>query len=267
MSDPIHKVRFHGVAAYEILAPDGRRILLDPFFAGNPACSVAAEDFDRVDLIIVTHAARDHLGDTPAIARRTGATVLCGNEVQAYLRALDVPQSQIRPTAWGMRLEICGFEIQTIECRHCSGATMPDGSFVSGIPLAYIIELGGGVRWYHPGDTSLFSDMRLQGELYQPTIGSLGIANPSGIADPRPGRKLTTDLSPREGLLAAQWLGLKTVLPCHYTDPDDPLVRQFQRCLEEAKAAGERVPESLVLMPSEWISLDSNGSVRRLSGA
>ncbi|MET4043571.1 L-ascorbate metabolism protein UlaG (beta-lactamase superfamily) [Bradyrhizobium sp. RT6a] len=263
MSDSVCNVRYHGVAAYEIVAADGRRILLDPFFAGNPASLVKAEDFERVDLILVTHAARDHLGDTPAIAKLTGATVLCGNEVQAYLRAMDVPASQIRPTAWGMRLEIAGFEIQTLECRHCSGATMPDGSFVSGIPLAFIIELGAGVRWYHPGDTSLFSDMRLQGELYQPTIGSLGIANPSGIADPRPGRKLTTDLSPREGVLAAQWLGLKTVLPCHYTDPDDPLVHQFQRCLADAKAAGESVPESLVLAPGDWISLDASGCIRR----
>ncbi|MGY4501308.1 L-ascorbate metabolism protein UlaG (beta-lactamase superfamily) [Bradyrhizobium sp. GM24.11] len=263
MTKSLYLVRFHGVAAYEIVSADGRRILLDPFFTGNPACSIKVEDFERVDLIIVTHAARDHLGDTPAIAKRTGAAVLCGNEVQAYLRAMDVPASQIRPTAWGMRLEIAGFEIQTLECRHCSGVSMPDGSFVSGIPLAYIIELGDGIRWYHPGDTSLFSDMRLQGELYKPTIGSLGIANPTGIADERPGRKLTTDLSPREGVLAAQWLGLKTVLPCHYTDQEDPLVHQFERCLSDARAQGERVPDSLVLAPGEWISLDSDGCVSR----
>ncbi|MET4483681.1 metal-dependent hydrolase [Bradyrhizobium sp. F1.13.3] len=264
MTDTLYKIRFHGVAAYEIIAPDGRRILLDPFFSGNPACSVTVEAFDRVDLILVTHAAGDHLGDTHTIAKRTGAPVVCGVEVQAYLKAMNIPASQIRPTAWGMRLEVGGFKVQTVECRHCSGTMMLDGSFVSGIPLAFIVELEDEIRWYHPGDTSLFSDMRLQGELYRPTIGSLGIANPTGISDSRPGRKLTTDLSPREGILAAQWLGLKTVLPCHYTDPDDPLVTEFQNCLSEAKARGEIVPQSIVLHAGDWITIDPTGNVRRI---
>ncbi|WP_084801228.1 MBL fold metallo-hydrolase [Bradyrhizobium sp. Tv2a-2] len=264
MNDALYKVRFLGVAAYEIVVPDGRHILLDPFLTGNPACKVAVEDLDRVDLILVTHAALDHLGDAHTIAKRTGAPVVCGGEVSAYLKAMNVPASQMRTTAWGMRLEVSGFEIQTVECRHCSGTTAPDGSFVSGIPLSFIAELGDGIRWYHPGDTSLFSDMRLQGELYKPTIGSLGIANPTGLSDSKPGRKLTTVLSPREGVLAAQWLGLKTVLPCHYTDPADPLVIEFQNCLSEARAKGESVPEAIVLRGGDWITIDATGKVCRI---
>ncbi|MDW9782433.1 hypothetical protein GOB92_30750 [Sinorhizobium meliloti] len=256
------KVRFLGVAAYEMITQEGRRALLDPFFSGNPACPVAPEEFDHVDLILVTHAAKDHLGDTAQIALKTGASVICGGEVGAYLRAHGVPETQIRLTAWGMRLEVAGFEVQTLECRHCSFTTLPNGSFVSGIPLAFLIDLNENIRWYHPGDTSLFSDLKLQGELYRPTIGSLGIANPTGIPSNAPGTKLTTDLSPREGVLAAQWLGLKTVLPCHYTSLDDDLVRAFMRCVDDARVKGETVPEVLLLGPGDWLNIAADGSTR-----
>ncbi|MER8929028.1 MBL fold metallo-hydrolase [Mesorhizobium sp. M0859] len=260
---PFVQIRFLGVAAYEMIMQDGRRLLLDPFFNGNPASPVAPDEFDQVDLILVTHAAKDHLGDTAQIALKTGAPVLCGGEVRAYLQAHGIPSSQIRVSAWGMRLEIAGFEVQTLECHHCSFTTLPNGSFVSGIPLAFLIDLNENIRWYHPGDTSLFSDLRLQGDLYKPTIGSLGIANPSGVSSPTaaPGRKLTTDLSPREGLLAAQWLGLSTVLPCHYTDPDDPLVKEFMGLVDAARDRGEAVPRTVVMKPGDWLGLDVAGNI------
>lgn len=161
-----------------------------------------------------------------------------------------------------MRLSVAGIEVQTVECRHCSHMTMPDGSFISGIPLAYIVMLDDNVRLYHPGDTALFSDMKLHGELYRPTIGSVGIANPDGISAPAPGEKLTSDMSPREGVLAAQWLGLRTVLPCHYTDPDNPDVLEFVRRLEEAGAKGETVPEAVVMRPGDWLEIDGDGASR-----
>ncbi|QRM32387.1 MBL fold metallo-hydrolase [Microvirga sp. VF16] len=258
---PFLQVRFLGVAAYEMITQDGRRVLLDPFLTGNPACPVVPEEFDRVDLIMVTHAAKDHLGDTARIALKSGAPVICGGEVRAYLEAHGVPASQIRVTAWGMRLEVAGFEVQTLECRHCSFTTLPDGSFVSGIPLAFLLDLNENIRWYHPGDTSLFYEMKLQGKLYRPTIGSLGIANPAGIPSNAPGKKLTTDLSPREGVLAAQWLGLNTVLPCHYTSLDDELVRAFMRCVDDARVKGETVPEVLLLEPGEWLRIAADGSM------
>ena len=70
--------------------------------------------------------------------------------------------------------------------------------------MAFVIYAGPGVRFYHYGDTAIFSDMKLQAELYQPTIGCVGIANPVEILHrwPMPGRMLTAEMSPREGALA-----------------------------------------------------------------
>jgi L-ascorbate metabolism protein UlaG (beta-lactamase superfamily) len=253
------RIRFFGVAAYEIITPEGKHILIDPFLDENPGSPAKAHELERVDLILVTHAAVDHLGDTEALARRTGAPVICGGEVKAYLMAKGIPGEQIRATTWGIRVEVAGIEVQPLECHHWSQIKMPDGTFASGVPMAFIVYAAPNVRFYHYGDTALFSDMKLQAELYQPTIGAIGIANPHAILHrfPMPGRMMTAEMSPREGALAAQWLGLQTVLPCHYVTPeDDPDVAAFQAELAAAKARGEQVPESIVLNPGDTLTID-----------
>ena len=249
------RIRFFGVAAYEIVTRQGQHILIDPFLDDNPGSPVKSGQLERVDLILVSHAAPDHLGDTEAITRRTGAPVICGGEVKAYLIAKGIPGTQLRATTWGIAVEVAGIKVQPVECHHWSQIKMPDGTFASGVPMAFVVYADPGVRFYHYGDTAIFSDMKLQAELYQPTIGCVGIANPEEILHrfPMPGRMLTAEMSPKEGALAAEWLGLETVLPCHYINPDCAEVREFNRFLSEAEDRGHRVPKSVVLKPGETI--------------
>jgi L-ascorbate metabolism protein UlaG (beta-lactamase superfamily) len=249
------EIRFFGVAAYEIVTRQGQHILIDPFLDDNPGSPVKSGQLERVDLILVSHAAPDHLGDTEAIARRTGAPVICGGEVKAYLMAKGIPGTQLRATTWGIAVEVAGIKVQPVECHHWSQIKMPDGTFASGVPMAFVVYADPGVRFYHYGDTAIFSDMKLQAELYQPTIGCFGIANPEEILHrfPMPGRMLTAEMSPKEGALAAQWLGLETVLPCHYINPDCEEVREFNRFLDDARERGQTVPKSVVLKPGETI--------------
>jgi L-ascorbate metabolism protein UlaG (beta-lactamase superfamily) len=251
------RIRFFGVAAYEIVTSGGQHILIDPFLDENPGSPVKSNELERVDLVIISHAAADHLGDTEAIAKRTAAPIICGGEVKAYLTEKDVPPTQIRATTWGIAVEVAGIKVQPVECHHWSQIKMPDGTFASGVPMAFVVYADPGVRFYHYGDTALFSDMKLQAELYQPTIGCVGIANPLEILHrwPMPGQMLTAEMSPREGALAAQWLGLETVLPCHYINPDCPEVREFEQHLAAAKAKGAKVPKSVVLKPGEFIEV------------
>ena len=249
------RIRFFGVAAYELITEAGQHILIDPFLDENPGSPVKSAELPRVDLILVSHAAVDHLGDTESIARRTGAPIICGGEVRAYLVDKGIPGEQIRATTWGIAVEVAGIKVQPLECHHWSQIKMPDGSFASGVPMAFIVYTDPGVRFYHYGDTAIFSDLKLQAELYQPTIGCIGIANPQEILHryPMPGQMLTAEMSPLEGALAAQWLQLKTVLPCHYINPDCAEVREFERLLTLAEEAGAKVPRSIVLKPGETI--------------
>lgn len=259
------RIRFLGVAAYEIVTRGGTRILIDPFLDRNPSSPIQHDAFDKVDLVIVSHAAIDHFGDTEAIARRYGCPVICGGEVKAYLKAKGIPAEQIRATTWGIRVEVAGIEVQPVECHHWSQLEMPDGSFASGVPMAFVVYADEGVRFYHYGDTAIFSDMKLQAELYKPTIGCVGIANPHAVAawNPMPGRMLTAEMSPYEGALASQWLGLETVLPCHYLDADDPDVAEFERHLAALAARGEPVPNSIVMKPGETIEIPAGGGAAR----
>lgn len=258
MAEGAPYLRFFGVAAYELVTGQGKHILIDPFLDENPANPVKSADLEQVDLIVVSHAAHTHLGDTEAIARRSGAPIICGGEVAAYLHARGIPQEQIRSTVWGLLVDVAGIRVQPVECHHWSQLTMPDGTLVSGVPMGFVVYVEPGIRFYHYGDTAIFSDLRLIGELYQPTVGCVGIANPTELdADEiAAGKMLTGEMNPYEGALASQWLGLKTVLPCHYNDPSCVEVQEFNQHLEEARARGEQVPESVVLGPGDTLALE-----------
>lgn len=259
------KIRFLGVAAYEIVTNDGKHILVDPFLDENPGSPVGSDELERVDLILVSHAPFDHFGDTEKIARRTGAPVVCGGEVKAFLTAKGIPPGQVQATTWGIAVEVAGIRVQPVECRHWSQMLMPDGTLASGQPMGFVVYVDPGVRFYHYGDTALFSDLRLIGKLYQPTIGCVGITQPQEILEriSGPGRILTGEMSPREGALAAQWLGLGTVLPCHYINPDCADVDEFTGHLDEARARGESVPTSIVLAPGDVLENTTGGWTRR----
>jgi L-ascorbate metabolism protein UlaG (beta-lactamase superfamily) len=247
------QIRFFGVAAYELITGAGQHILIDPFLDENPGSPIKSSQLEQVDLILVSHAAFDHLGDTEAIARRTGAPVICGGDVKAYLVAKGLPPDQIQATTWGIRVEVAGIEVQPVECHHWSQIRMPDGTYATGVPMGFVVYTDPGVRFYHYGDTAIFSDLRLIADLYRPTIGCIGITQPVELLAQvsGPGRILTGEMTPREGALAAQWLQLETVLPCHYIDPDCEDVRAFDRYLEEARSQGKQVPQSVVLKPGE----------------
>lgn len=257
-------IRFLGVAAYEIVTSEGKHILIDPFIDENPGSPIRSDELARVDLIVVSHAPFDHFGDTEKIARRTGAPVICGGEVKAFLVAKGIPESQVRATTWGIAVEVAGIKVQPVECHHWSQMRMPDGSLISGVPMSFVIYADPGVRFYHYGDTALFSDLKLIGELYRPTVACLGITQPQEILArvSGPGRILTGEMSPREGALAAQWLGAPLVLPCHYIDAGCDDVREFEACLASARARGENVPTSLVLQPGDV--LETDGATHRV---
>lgn len=257
------RITFYGVAAYEIITSQGQHILVDPYLDANPGSPVKSHELERVDLICVSHGAFDHMGDAEAIARRTGAPVVCGGDVKACLTARGIPADQVQATVWGIAVEVAGIRVQPVECHHWSSVTLPNGQHVAGVPIGFVIYADPSVRFYHYGDTAIFSDLNLIGELYQPTIGAIGISQPIEILDrvSGPGRILTGEMSPREGALAAQWLNLDIVLPCHYIDPQCADVREFGRHLDEARARGARVPKSLALTPGDTLRIDEVGKI------
>ena len=213
------RLRFLGASGYEVIGPTGR-ILFEPCLRANPWAPVTVETIETPDLICVSHGAWDHLGDAAEIARRTGAPVITSADVARRLIAEGVPVDQVRATIWGVCYEIAGIAVRPVECHHWTSSELPDGTVVAGTPLSFIVETEPGVRIYHFGDSALYGDMRLVGELYRPTVALLGCAQTDGLPDdPGAGHVLTGEMNPDEAALAAEWLGVRYAVATHYMHP------------------------------------------------
>ena len=139
------------------LKTGGFDVLVDPFFSGNPAASAKAADLPA-DFILVTHGHGDHVGDTAAIAKRTGALVISNFEICNWLGKQGVKTHGQH--LGGGHQHPFGYLKLTLALH---GSALPDGSY-GGNPAGFLLTTNDGRKIYMAGDTGLFGDMRLIGE-------------------------------------------------------------------------------------------------------
>ncbi|MEM5277016.1 metal-dependent hydrolase [Cupriavidus taiwanensis] len=189
------EVLWLGQAATRITTPGGKVIVIDPWLTNNPKTPTGFKQLSalgKVDLILVTHAHNDHLGDTPALARLTNAPVYNGGGLGRALVSLGlVPEAQVQrfgKSGTVMPFGPAGPKITAVHAEHSSElalknpATGKDETHYGGEPVGYIIELENGFRIWHMGDTGLFGDMRLIGEIYKPDLVLIPIGGHSTMA-------------------------------------------------------------------------------------
>jgi len=217
---------------------------MEPFLRNNPVAPYTPDDVPAPDVILVSHGAWDHFGDTAEIALRTGAPVVCPADVAEKLYEAGLPESQVRPVIWGVCYAFGDLVIRPVECHHWSSVTLRDGRIVTGVPLSFIVETEPGVRIYHFGDTTIFPGLRMIGELYAPTVGILGCAQTDGLPDPGAGALLTGEMNPDEAARAAEWLGVEHVIATHYLHPG-PEVDELARRVPIYDTTGRRAVHAL----------------------
>ena len=249
-------ITFHGISTYEVSGPNGR-VLFDPFLTGNPAAVQAAVDLATPDVIVVSHAAWDHMADAAPVAIRTGAPVVCGTDTAALLEQDGVPAGQIRRTTNGIRVGVGDLVIRPVACAHWSQATLRDGRVITGVPMAFVIEFEPGVRVYHFGDSAITSEMSLIGRLHRPTVGLLGVTQPWSLVVPGGGTVVSGEMSPGEAALAAELLGVRYAVATHYEDHRHPDVQEFLLEVPKADSTGKRVPLALAAGESLVVDGDS----------
>ncbi len=188
--------KFHGHATHELTVNE-TVILIDPFFSGNPAATISAEDVNP-DYILVSHGHGDHIGDTVAIAKRTGAKVIANFEIaEGWLTKQGV--SNIHPQHIGGGFTHAFGYVKMTNALH--GSQLPDGS-EGGNPVGFLLEIEG-KRLYFACDTGLFSDMALIAE------GGLDLAV-LPIGD-------NFTMGPADAKIAVErFLKPKVVVPVHY---------------------------------------------------
>lgn len=204
-----------------LVETSSHRLIIDPFLNGNPLAKTKPEEVE-CDFILVTHGHEDHLGDAIAIAKRTGATILANYEIATYCGRQGVKNA--RPINPGGAWNAPFGRVKFTTAHHSSSISTPDGGFLYlGNPCGIVIEADGKTL-YHAGDTALFLDMKLIGELHQIDVAMLPI-----------GDDLTMGMD--DAVRAIGFLDAKLAIPMHYNTFDiiklDP--HEFVR---KAEAAG-----------------------------
>jgi L-ascorbate metabolism protein UlaG (beta-lactamase superfamily) len=213
------------------LEAGGQHILIDPFFSGNPAASTSADKV-AADFILVSHGHGDHVGDTAAIVKRTGALVISNFEIASWLGKKGI-KAHGQHIGGGFHHPF-GYLKLTLALH---GSELPDGSN-GGNPTGFLLTTQSGEKIYFAQDTGLFGDMKL--------IGDEGI----DLAVLPIGDNFT--MGPDDALRAVELLRPKHVVPIHYNT--------FALIQQDGPAWARRVAEKKlsiphVLCPGETLTL------------
>lgn len=226
------KITWLGHSAFLLEAE--KKVLIDPFISGNPMASCSPEELNP-DIIAVTHGHSDHLGDTIEIGKRTGCRIISIHEVANYIKSKGVFAEGMNK---GGTINVEGITLTMTDALHSSSIDASGFSFDGGCPAGFVICIGGH-SIYHAGDTGVFGDMQLIGELYEPELALLPI-----------GDRFTMGI--KEAVKAIELLRPGIVVPMHYNTFD--VIKQDPE--EFRKAVEAKVDTKVVIMkPGESIEL------------
>ncbi|MEM9405466.1 MAG: metal-dependent hydrolase [Acidobacteriota bacterium] len=178
------------------LFDDGsQKMAIDPFLTDNPVAKHRAEDV-VCQTIGLTHAHFDHMADALGIAQANNANIVAAFEICNYMQELG--HENVNPGNAGGKIATEFGWVAFTQAFHSSSF---DGRYM-GMPNGLVVNIGGKTI-YHLGDTGLFSDLKLLGEIYKPDIVCVPI-----------GDRFT--MGPELGTMAAEMVGAPIAVPMHY---------------------------------------------------
>lgn len=228
------KMVFLGNMGFKFTTPGGKVILTDPWLKGNADAPFGIDGVDKADLILVSGAHADNLGDAIDLGKKTGATVIATNELIAWMMSQGLDAKQAYGMMQGGMYRRDGISVKVVRAVHTAGIAIPGQPTrgYGGESIGFIITFENDLRLYFSGDTGLFGDMQLFGSLYKPHVAILSTM----------GRFM---MEPEDGALAAKFLmtdnpNLKTIIPAHHRikQPVPGATGNPQKVAEEIKKLG-----------------------------
>ena len=244
------QVQWLGQAAFKITTVAGKVIVIDPWLITNPKTPPAykkLESLGKVDLVLVTHAHFDHFADAPALAKMNDAPFWGPAGLSQSMQVLGIlPVAQanrmnksgaIQPFGPGVKITMTRAE-HSSELLWRNPATDKDEVHVGGEASGFMIEFENGFKLWHLGDTGLFGDMKLLGDLYKPDLVLMPIGGGSFVMNPVDAAYATREL-----------IRPKAVIPMHYgTNPGLPGTPQ-----QFSAALGQSAIKVLAMQPGETL--------------
>lgn len=197
----INKITYAGHSAI-FLHSANHTIAIDPWLNGNPLCPDSLKNPERLDLVILTHGHSDHAGDAVMLMKKYGCKLAATFELACLIAAQGVPAENLIYMNTGGTIKFNNFSVTLTQAFHSNSYETPQGSVYAGMPNGVLLN-DGSRKFYHAGDTALFSDLKLIGEKYAPEYAFLPIGD-------------TFTMGPEDAALAASWLKAKTAIPIHY---------------------------------------------------
>jgi L-ascorbate metabolism protein UlaG (beta-lactamase superfamily) len=196
-----NRLTWLGHAAFRIDTPSGKVILIDPWIQTNPMCPEANKKFEHVDTMLITHGHFDHIADAVELGKKHKPQIVGIYELCVWLESKGV--SSASPMNKGGTQKVGEIEVTMVNAVHSCGIKDGDEIIYGGEACGYIVRLPGGLTVYHAGDTALFGDMKLIGELYAPDVALLPIGD-------------HYTMGPREAAMAIRFLNVRHVIPMHF---------------------------------------------------
>ncbi|WP_047985097.1 metal-dependent hydrolase [Ornithinibacillus californiensis] len=192
------KVSYHGHSAVKVESGE-HTILIDPFITGNPLSDLNADEV-KANYILLTHGHNDHVGDTVEIAKRNDALVIAPNELADYLGYKGV---RVHNMHIGGSREFDFGKVKFTQAFHGSSFEEEGGKIIyTGMPGGILLTVEGKTI-YHLGDTALFTDLKMYGEMNDIDLAFIPIGD-------------NFTMGPDDAVVAADWINAKIVVPIHY---------------------------------------------------